>query len=70
MRKKLTIRQSIRVYLAERDMTQGRLAAELGMAESRLSMILSGKATPSLDEGLRIEDFTGIPARDFLPKAP
>lgn len=65
MRKKLTIRQRVRVYLAERDLTQGALAAELGMTDSRLSLILSGKATPNLEEAFRIENIVGVPARDF-----
>ena len=69
MRKKLTIRQRVRVYLAERDLTQRELADSLGMSEPRLSLILSGKVTPNLDEAFRIENLTGIPARDFAEVA-
>lgn len=69
MRKKLTIKQRVRVYLAERDLTQGALAGELGMSEPRLSLILSGKVTPNLDEAFRLENIVGIPARDFAKVA-
>jgi transcriptional regulator with XRE-family HTH domain len=65
VRKKLSPGQRIRVYLIERDMRQGELAAQLGLSESRLSKILSGKYPVSLEEAFRIENTTGIPARDF-----
>lgn len=53
------------MFLAERDLTQTALAASCDMRDARLSLILTGKATPSLEEALRLEDKTGIPARDF-----
>ncbi len=46
--------------------TQFWLAAEIGIAPSHLSDILSGHRSPSLSVATRLEDATGIPAREFL----
>lgn len=69
MRKLLTVKQRVRMWLAERNLTQRALAGRLGMSEARLSLILSGKSTPSLDEGLRLSGLTGIPAKAFVRRA-
>lgn len=68
MRKKQaaqTIRQRVRIFLAERDMTQAQLAAQLGIDDSMLSLILHGKRTPSLSIALKLESITGIPVKAF-----
>lgn len=65
MKKKLTIRQRVRVYMAERDITQGQLAAECNMSDAKLSLVLAGKSRPSLAEALRLQDVTGIPVEAF-----
>lgn len=67
--KRRTIRQRVRVYLAERDMTQGQLAEALGIDQSHLSLIIAGHRRPSLEVAVRIEDLIGIPARDFAEVA-
>lgn len=60
-----TVRQRVRVYLAQRDITQGQLADELGIDESYLSLIIRGRRHPSLDVAVRLERLTGIPASEF-----
>lgn len=65
MKNKLTMRQRVRVYMAERDITQGELAAECNISGAKLSMILAGKCQPSLTEALRLQDVTGIPVVVF-----
>lgn len=66
MRKKqLTIRQRVRVYLVENDMTQAQLAAQLGMSESKFSKVLSGTLTLDINEAAALQRITGIPAVDF-----
>lgn len=58
-------RDQVRDILDERGMTQKELAAQLGIHETHLSAILAGRDFPSLSLAARIEDLTGIPARDF-----
>ena len=66
MRKKtLTIRQNVRVFLASEDMTQAELAAQCGMPESRLSLILNEKSAATLTEALRLANVTGVPVHVF-----
>jgi transcriptional regulator with XRE-family HTH domain len=56
----------VRLYLAEHDMTQDRLAAHVGITAGHLSSILSRKETPSLRVAVALEVLTGIPAREFV----
>lgn len=58
-------REQVREVLGKRGMTQKDLAAKLGIHETHLSAILAGRDFPSLSLAARIEDLTGIPARDF-----
>lgn len=63
------MRVRVRTFLASREMTQADLAAQLGISPSHLSEILNGKETASLDLAVKLEDITGIPARDFAEVA-
>jgi len=65
VRKKQTIKTRVRVYLAERGMTQGQLARKVGMTESQMSLVLSGKALPTVPQLARLESLIGLTARDF-----
>ena len=56
-----TVRQRIQDQLKERKITQGELAAEIGMAESSLSRFLSEKTDKIGDEYIiKIADFLGV----------
>ena len=46
-------------------MTQRQMAAKLGITDAHMSSIIRGRETPGLALAVRIEDETGIPARDF-----
>jgi len=61
--------QRLRKYIQREKVTQAAVAAELGVSGGHLSDILSGKELPSLALAVRIEDLTGIPARDFAEVA-
>ena len=61
-----TVRQRIQDQLKERKITQGELAAEIGMAESSLSRFLSAKTDKIGDEYIiKIADFLGV-STDFI----
>jgi transcriptional regulator with XRE-family HTH domain len=64
--RRLPLKRRVRVYLAAEGITQTELAAQVGIRANRLSVILSGRATPSAREVLELERITGIPARDFI----
>ncbi len=55
----------LRSYLTKHRQTQTELAAELGISNAHLSEVLSGHVQPSLTLAVRVENLTGIPARDF-----
>jgi transcriptional regulator with XRE-family HTH domain len=61
-----SIRRRVRIYLAEHDLTQRQLAAELDIDESYLSLIIRGLRYPPREIALRLEAKLGIPAREFL----
>ena len=69
MAKKRTVRQRIRIYCAEHDMTQRQLAAHLGISESQMSLILSGHRMPSIQALAQLEALVGLSARDFAGAA-
>ena len=61
-----TVRERIQDQLKERKITQGELAAEIGMAESSLSRFLSEKTDKIGDEYIiKIADFLGV-STDFI----
>lgn len=61
-----TVRQRIQDQLKERKITQGELAAAIGMAESSLSRFLSEKTDKIGDEYIiKIADFLGV-STDFI----
>lgn len=49
--------------------TQRDLARSLGVSESFLSELLSGKRRVSLEMALKLEQETGVPIRDFAQVA-
>jgi transcriptional regulator with XRE-family HTH domain len=53
----------------DKSKTQDWLAGEIGISSPFLSQILSGQRTPSLNTAARIEELTGIPAREFAEVA-
>jgi len=63
--KKLSATERVRRYLAAQDMTQAALAAKVGISGPCLSQILSAKQRPSLMVAAKLQDITGISARDF-----
>lgn len=61
-----TVRERIQDQLKERKITQGELAAEIGMAKSSLSRFLSAKTDKIGDEYIiKIADFLGV-STDFI----
>jgi transcriptional regulator with XRE-family HTH domain len=52
-------------YLREERISQTALAAHLDISNGHMSDLLSRRSTPSLQLAVRIENLTGIPARDF-----
>ena len=61
-----TVRERIQDQLKERKITQGELAAEIGMAESSLSRFLSAKTDKIGDEYIiKMADFLGV-STDFV----
>ncbi|CAB4147065.1 HTH_XRE domain containing protein [uncultured Caudovirales phage] len=66
---KRTVRQHIRCYLAERDISAAQLARELGIDGSHLSLIVNGLRTPSLEVALRLSEMCEMDIRLFAPKA-
>ena len=66
MAKKRSVKTRVRVWCADRDMTQGELAKKLGMSSGRLSMILSGQVKPTLDQFAAFESVVGLRVADFV----
>jgi len=56
-------------YLQSEGLSQTALAASLDISNGHLSDLLSGRSMPSLALAVRIENLTGIPARDFAEVA-
>jgi transcriptional regulator with XRE-family HTH domain len=67
-KKRPPVKERVRDYLRANDMTQEQLAEQVGVVPGHLSDILNGK-TPSLPVAVRLENLTGIPARDFAEVA-
>lgn len=53
------------VWLKQEEKSQRWLAGRLGISDSFLSELLSGKRAPSLGLAVKIENFTGITARQM-----
>ena len=61
-----TIRERVQDQIKERKITQGELAAEIGISESALSRFLSGKTDKIGDDSIiKIADFLGV-STDFI----
>jgi transcriptional regulator with XRE-family HTH domain len=64
--RRLPLKSKIRLYCAEREITQRRFASELGITPSHLCQILSRRQSASLRLAVMLEELTGIPAREFV----
>ena len=61
-----TVRERIQDQIKERKITQGELAAEIGISESAISRFLSGKTDKIGDDSIiKIADFLGV-STDFI----
>ncbi len=65
---KKTLRQRVHLWLTARGRTQDWLAARVGVSPPYLTQIIAGQRTPSLPVAVDLENVTGIPAREFLPR--
>lgn len=57
-------------WLTDRGRTQLWLAAELNVAPAVLWRWIVGDRTPRIEALVRIEDLTGIPAREWAAESP
>lgn len=66
-----TAKQLVRRRLKSRKppMTQGELAAALGISAPHLSNLLNGKRRMSLHMAIALEQHTGVPAKSFAEVA-
>ena len=59
-------RREVRAALAQMGKNQRWLARELGVTDSTISEILSGRYSPSLEVAIGIQRLTGVPAERFV----
>lgn len=59
----MTGRERLRAWIDRSRLNQSEAADLLGFDRTFLSQILTGRRTPGLANGVRIEDITGIPVR-------
>ena len=65
------MKNRIKVYRAMHDLTQEKLADELGVTRQTILAIEKGKYYPSLDLAFRIARFFGVSIEDvFIDEAP
>lgn len=64
----LTAGQRLKQWLLDNGLTQRDMASRLGITDAFMSAIILGKDSPGLSLAVRIENLTGIPARDFAEK--
>ncbi len=62
------IHKTINEYLMHKHMSPKQLAAKLGISESYMSMLRSGRRRPSPELARKIETLTGIPLKNLLFK--
>ena len=62
------IHKTINEFLMHKHMSPKQLAAKLGISESYMSMLRSGRRRPSPDLAQKIEAETGIPFKRLLLK--
>jgi hypothetical protein len=65
VQQRLTALERLAKWIDDRK-TRAAFAAEIGCGEAHLSLILSGDRTPSPPLAYKIEDVTGISARELL----
>lgn len=58
-------RERLAAYRDRSRLKQTELATLLGMTDSYLSQVLSGRRRPGLDTALRIEEQTGVPVESW-----
>ena len=69
MVKEVTARRAVRVYCAEHDTTQTRLAIKLGIDPGLFSHIINGVRPPTDEQIALIQNETGIDLREFVGAA-
>jgi transcriptional regulator with XRE-family HTH domain len=62
----MPVKARVRIYCAQRQITQAQLAKELSVTPSHLCQIVGGRQSTSLRLASALEHFTGVPAREFL----
>ena len=58
-------RERLRQYLDRARLKHYELAEQLGITDSYLSQLLSGRRSPGRTNALKIEDVTGVPVRSW-----
>ena len=53
--------RELNIWMQKNGVTQNELAAQLGVSQSFLSIMLHGKRKPSVKTAIKIEEVTGIP---------
>ena len=61
-----TARERLKQWMAEQNLSQAGLGSKIGLTQPTISKFLSGAAKPSPEVAFRIEDATGIPAREWF----
>jgi len=64
----IMIHKTINEFLMHKHMSPKQLAAKLGISESYMSMLRSGRRRPSPELARKIETLTGIPLKSLLFK--
>lgn len=60
------IMQSIKAFMLKRDLTQADLANEVGVTQGMVSLWLSGRKRPSLDNLLSLSRITGVRIEELI----
>lgn len=60
--------QNLKQWMASQNLTQERLAEKLGVTQGAVSHWLVGRARPSLDVLLDLEEVTGLTLHQLLDK--
>jgi transcriptional regulator with XRE-family HTH domain len=60
--------KDINQFIAHKKFSAKKLAQQLGISESYMSMLRLGRRRPSPDLAQKIEDLTGIPFKQLLLK--
>jgi putative transcriptional regulator len=62
------LKNRLKVLLAERNMQHGDFAKAMNVSRNTVSMWVTGKSTPPLEEAFNIAEFFGVPITDIWSK--